>query len=77
MPDIKVSNGSASAVFQRTELLDILSASVAITCAHPGCNTPAAAIIGGVLVIQHRHHGERHMTVINLMALASELAFNK
>ena len=39
------------------------------------CNTPAGAIVGGALVIKHRHHGEQHTTVLNLIALASALFF--
>ena len=33
------------------------------------CNTPVAQLIGGYLIIQSKHHGERHTTVFNLTTL--------
>lgn len=56
-------------------LISMLSASVAVECSNPNCRTPVAAIMGNSLVIKSRHHGEHHVTVINLIALASALAF--
>lgn len=37
------------------------------------CGTPVAELIGGLLVIKSKHHGEQHITVLNLVTLASGL----
>lgn len=37
------------------------------------CGTPVATLIGGALVIRSRHHSEKHVTVLNIFALASAL----
>jgi hypothetical protein len=42
-----------------------------IFCAH--CGTPVAELVGGMLVIRARHHGENHVTVLNLVSLAQGL----
>lgn len=52
---------------------DLLQKSTMVRCQQ--CNTPAGAIVGGALVVKHRHHGEQHVTVLNLIALASALFF--
>jgi hypothetical protein len=38
-----------------------------------GCGTPVAELIGGFLVIKSKHHGEQHITVLNLVSLAAGL----
>lgn len=38
-----------------------------------GCGTPVAELIGGLLIIKSKHHGEQHITVLNLISLASGL----
>jgi hypothetical protein len=35
-----------------------------------GCASPALQVIGSVVVIEHKHHGERHKTVIPISVLA-------
>lgn len=37
------------------------------------CGTPIAELVGGLLVIKSKHHGEQHITVLNLVSLASGL----
>ena len=40
------------------------------------CDLPAARIVGGLLVIECRHHGEKHRTVIQvgeLVTIANKL----
>ncbi len=44
----------------------------AIRCA--GCNAPALRIEGGNLIIEHKHHGERHTTVLPLSYLVDKAA---
>lgn len=43
----------------------------AIRCA--GCNSPALRIEGQNLIIEHKHHGERHTTVIPLSYLVDKV----
>lgn len=33
------------------------------------CGTPALRVVGATLVIEHRHHGQKHVTVVELAAL--------
>lgn len=33
------------------------------------CSTPALRVVGQTLVIQHRHHGQTHTTVLSLQAI--------
>ncbi len=40
-------------------------------CNH--CGTPVAEIAGGMLIIRNKHHGEQHVTILNLISLASGL----
>lgn len=42
-------------------------AEIKLTCAQ--CDTPCAALQNGCLVIQSRHHGECHVTVIPVAEL--------
>jgi DNA-directed RNA polymerase subunit N (RpoN/RPB10) len=37
------------------------------------CGTAVAELVGGYLVIKAKHHGEQHVTVLNLVSLASGL----
>ena len=49
----------------------LLSAKQAIIC--DKCGTPVAELAGGLLIIRSKHHGENHLTVLNLVSLASGL----
>jgi len=49
----------------------LVSAKQAIIC--DKCGTPIAELAGGFLIIRSKHHGESHLTVLNLVALASGL----
>lgn len=37
-----------------------------LVCQHPGCNTPVADTRGHKLYLVARHHGERHVTTLEL-----------
>lgn len=40
-------------------------------CNH--CGTPVAELQGGFLILRGKHHGEQHITVLNLVSLAMGL----
>ena len=42
-----------------------------VFCSH--CGTPVAELVGGMLIIRSKHHGENHVTVLNLVSLAQGL----
>lgn len=72
----RLRGGGASLMRQRSEAIaNILKSSFPIKC--DKCNTPAAALVGTALIIKHRHHGEQHLTVLNLHELASKLGYRK
>ena len=37
------------------------------------CNTPAYRVVGETLVIEHRHNGSKHVTVIDLRAVLDKV----
>lgn len=37
------------------------------------CNTPALRVVGTTLVIEHRHHGEKHVSVFSLQQLLDKM----
>ena len=38
------------------------------------CGTPALRVVGNAIVIEHRHHGTKHTTVIAIAALLDKAA---
>ena len=44
-----------------------------VECKEPGCHSPAAHVMGELLMIESRHHGERHTTLIPVRELLALL----
>ena len=38
------------------------------------CDTPALRVVGNAIVIEHRHHGNKHTTVIAIADLLDKAA---
>ena len=51
-----------------------LAKAVKLLCSHPGCNTPIAERQGNVLLIRSRHHGEKHINVVETISVKQESA---
>ena len=48
------------------------SVKVRVGCDTFGCHLPVAYFKDGILIIESQHHGDKHITAINLQVLLAE-----
>ena len=37
------------------------------------CSTPALRVVGNTVVVEHRHHGQTHVTVLSIQVLLDKV----
>jgi len=53
-------------------MMQTLSMKVKVVCDTPGCRLPCGYLKDGMLIIESQHHGDRHVTVVNLQTIQVE-----